>query len=81
MTRLPSFTPAEWRGTTNTDGQVIGISFNLEDGSIVRVKLGCASARHCAESILGYLDGYTSKNSQPESAAGICNTDVSGQSE
>lgn len=52
-----SFQSASWRGTTRVDleTQEIGVSFNLEDGSIVRLKLSTDSARNLSESVAEYL--------------------------
>lgn len=51
-----SYFPAQWRGTTAADGKVIGVSFNLTDGSIVRYALDVESARALAETLTHYLD-------------------------
>jgi hypothetical protein len=56
------FMPARWRGTTNTDGAEIGVSFECGDGAVARLSLPVADARHLAESILDYL-GRTSSHS------------------
>ena len=61
MRCLPgSFVDATWRGTTNTDGQLIGVSFNLADGAIVRLALPVADARDVAETLLEFLDANAS---------------------
>lgn len=51
---------AIWRGTTNTDGESIGVSFVMQSGETVRMLLPSDDARHLAESILDYLDGTNS---------------------
>lgn len=52
------FKSATWRGTTNTDGRVIGVSFDLAEGGIVRLSLDLSSARNLAETIAEYLAAY-----------------------
>lgn len=50
------FIQATWRGTTNTDGIKIGVSFETEDGKPIRLVLKTDSARHLMESLGDYLD-------------------------
>ena len=52
MSLHPDFLPATWRGTTASDGQIIGISFDLADGSVVRLKLDARSAMHAGGSLI-----------------------------
>jgi hypothetical protein len=76
----PDFRLAVWRGTTNTDGNEIGISFDLADGAVIRLRLAAPSARNAAESILGYLAaGAGRMSSQSESSSGSPSLAVSPQ--
>ena len=52
-----SYIPAEWRNTTPVDRTqgMIGVGFNLGDGTIVRLALSGDSARYLSETILDYL--------------------------
>lgn len=81
----PDFQPATWRGTTNTDGKVIGVSFDRLDGQVVRLALDLRSARHLAESVLEFLRDYEERtNRQSERSSGSPNCDGSpheGQSQ
>lgn len=78
----PDFKPASWRGTTNTDGEVIGFSFDLDSGEVIRLAVDAESARQCAESILSYLDSQAVRtNSQSDSSSGSPSVDVSVHSE
>lgn len=52
------FKPARWRGTTNTDGESIGVSFDMAGGEVVRLKLDVVSARHLSETLREYLDAH-----------------------
>jgi hypothetical protein len=54
--RLGMFAAATWRGTTNSNGIDLGISFDTPDG-VVRLRLNEACARHLSESIAYSLDG------------------------
>ena len=53
---LKDFKPVTLRGVTNTDGHVIGISFDAPD-SVVRLQLPVNDARHLAEGVMDYLNG------------------------
>lgn len=64
----PDFKAVVLRGVTNTDGQVIGISFDAPDGSTIRFKLNNDCARHLAECMLRFLNGT---NSQSEMSSGV----------
>lgn len=76
----PAFLPAKWRGTTNTDGDIIGISFDLADGSIVRLALDMESARHVSETLLEYAGPYWVRtNSQSDKSDGSPSRDGSPQ--
>lgn len=63
------FKPVTWRGTTNTDGSVIGVSFQDGDGAIYRYSLDLANAKNLSESIGLYLAGRT--DCQSDSSGGI----------
>lgn len=71
----PDFIPATWRGTTNTDGEVVGVSFGGADGSIVRLALDLDCARRLAESILEYADAYRRMNLHSDRSSGSLNLD------
>lgn len=58
MTLHIDFKPATWRGTTNTDGKIIGVSFDLAAGGVARLALDVGSARQLSDSIKDYLDRY-----------------------
>jgi hypothetical protein len=77
----PDFKPATWRGTCASDGEYVGISFDLEDGSgVVRLAVKADGAKHCAENILHYLAAAASRtNSQSDSSSGNPSVDVSVQ--
>ena len=69
----PSFNDATWNGTLPVDvayGEM-GVSFNVENGDVLRLRLPVDSARKLAESIRDYLDASQSpKSSGIESAPG-----------
>lgn len=76
------FKPATWRSTCASDGEFIGISFNLADGSIVRLALDADSARDAAETLSQYLDQTTIRtNSHSANSSGSPSVDVSAHSE
>ena len=76
----PDFKTAAWRGTTNTDGQVIGISFDCAAGETLRFALDLDSAGQLAESILEFLEPYRrGTNRHAEMSAGRSNCDGSPQ--
>lgn len=55
QTRIPaSYSPASWRATLPKDLATdrIGVAFNLEDGTIIRLALDADSARNLAETIM-----------------------------
>jgi hypothetical protein len=54
----PDFKLCAWRGTTSTKGEVIGISFNMPDGGIVRLALPLWDAVRVTESIQQILNAY-----------------------
>lgn len=83
MRCLPkSFVDATWRGTTNTDGKLIGISFNLADGKVIRLALPVDSGIQAGESLLEYLAAYRSgTNSHSDKSSGNPSLDVSTQRE
>ena len=71
------FKPVTWRGTTNTDGSVIGVSFQDGDGAIYRYSLDLANAKNLSESIGCYLAERT--DCQSDSSGGIPSGSVSPQ--
>lgn len=78
----PDFKPASWRGTTNTDGKIIGVSLNVADGSVARFALNLSCAISLAETILDYARRYADRtNSHSESSSGNPSVDVSRQRE
>lgn len=81
MSLHPDFKPAAWRGTTNTDGKVVGISFDIASGEICRLVLDLASARNLAESILFVLENYrrSGTNCHSDKSSGSPNLDGSPQ--
>lgn len=58
------FIQATWRGTTNTDGQTIGISFNADGGKTIRIVLPTDSARQLMESLGDCLHGTEKRDAQ-----------------
>jgi hypothetical protein len=78
----PDFIPATWRGTTNTNGKIIGVSLNLADGTVARFALNLPGAVSLAETILDYAQRYEARtNSHSTSSSGSPSVDVSRQSE
>lgn len=74
----PDFKPALLRGVTNTDGSVIGISFDLPDRTVVRLALDMDSACGLAEAVAQYIAPYVVRsNSQSSMADGSPNRDGS----
>ena len=71
------FKPVIWRGTTNTDGEVIGVSFEDGVGVVYRYSLDIASAMNLSESIGAYLAELT--DCQSDNSAGIPSGSVSPQ--
>ena len=77
-----SFLPAEWRGTTNTDGELIGLSLDLSDGQVARFALNLVSARMMAESIIEFADLYGDRtNSHSARSSGNPSVEVSAPEE
>lgn len=73
--RLPaSYRPVTWRSTTPVDpaSRQIGVSFQQEDGTVVRVAFGLDCARHLGQSMADYLERFQSSMS-----SGIPSADVS----
>lgn len=74
------FTPAVWRGTTNTDGKVIGVSFDTASGATIRLALDVGDARRLVTSMLGYLGAdLQGTNCHSESSSGSPKPDGSPQ--
>jgi hypothetical protein len=71
--RLPfwSFTPVVWHGTTLFDRseEKLGLSFEMEDGSVIRLLLDVETAKHVMETLTQglviklYLEGRQSRKS------------------
>ena len=57
---------AAWRNTTPVDAALgdgeLGIGFNLDDGSSVRIRLDVRAANHLAQSIVEYLQAHARTN-------------------
>ena len=70
------FKIASWRGTTNSDGEVIGLSFLLGSGEVIRLALDANSALMCADSIFDYL-GQVRTNVHSDNSSGNPSVDVS----
>ena len=77
----PDFQPAAWRGTNMSDGKIIGISFDLANGEIIRLAIDAKSARAAAETLLDHLDAAARTNTQSASASGNPSVDVSAHNE
>lgn len=63
--RLPkSFSHGSWRCTLPVDlaTQRMGVAFNLEDGTVLRVALDLCSAKNVHESIAEYLKAFKMEN-------------------
>lgn len=74
------FKPAAWRGTTNTDGEFIGLSLDLPDGSVARYALDVESALAIADTLQGYINAYRARtNVQPDVSSGMPSPAVSPQ--
>lgn len=78
MALSSSFLRAAWRGTTNTDGELIGISLDLADGRVERFALDVGSALMLAESIIEYAGNHGRRtSSHADSSSGSPSVDVS----
>jgi len=78
----PEFKPATWYGTCASDGEFIGISFDLADGSIIRLALDADSARATAETLAQSIgQAGIRTNSQSDSSSGSPSIDVSVHNE
>lgn len=78
MRCLPlSFVDASVRGVTNTDGRLIGVSFDLENGEVVRLALPFDQAESMAKTIRYYLESYRRTNSQSDKSSGNPSEEVS----
>ena len=73
-----SYMPATWSGVTATDGEYIGLSFTLDTGEVVRLKLPATSARWGAESIGDYLP---ETHTHSDSSSGSPSSEVSTHDE
>lgn len=77
-----NFKPAAFRGVTNTNGKIIGVSFDLPDGSIARFALHLPDAISLAGGVLDYAGLFCVRmNSQSPSSSGNPSVDVSTQRE
>jgi hypothetical protein len=72
-----SFQPATWRGTTAADATGLGISFDLPNGEIIRLKLSVDAACGLRDSLADYLPADVTAHS--ESSSGSPSLDVSPQ--
>ena len=73
-----SFESAQWRGTTSRRGaDVVGVSFDLASGVVVRLALPADSARQ----LMGSLRDYLEIDVQSCSESGSPIADVSGHRE
>ena len=74
----PSFAVSAWRGTTACDTfGGLGVSFDLPDGSIVRLALDRQSAQQLSQSVRQYLDGYNSVRPHSDNSSGRPSVEVS----
>ena len=73
-----SYAPATWRNTTPVDpaGPFVGVGFDLDGGSIVRLRLPAKAARDLAETILAFLADHEAR-SQDDRSRGMPSVDVS----
>lgn len=73
-----SFQRVKIRGVTNTSGDVIGISFDCPDGTIIRVALDMSDAAFMADGVAEYIAPYRVRmSSHSESSSGNPNCDGS----
>ncbi len=77
MSLHPDFKPCTWRGSTNTDGECVGISFDAEDGSVIRIVLSIKSAVSVCETIQGILNAHFVRISS-QSSSSVGNSCVDG---
>ncbi len=78
---LPScFTDVQGRGVSATDGDLIGLSFDVADGSVVRLALPYDQAESMALAVLAAgRDQRLRTSSQPSSSSGSPSAAVSPQ--
>lgn len=79
MTLREKTKSAKWRGTTASDGKSIGVSFYVDGGTVMRLRLDLASARSLEETLRHYLGKVT--NSHSEKSSGKPSVEVSTQRE
>ena len=77
----PDFIPAHWVGTCSSDGEYVGVTFNLDDGSSVRLAIDSASCGALIETVAVALNHPLRMNSQSDSASGSPSVEVSAQRE
>ena len=74
MERIPkSYKQANWRNTTPVEktNNTIGVSFNMSDGSVMRLCLPVVDAKNLSESIHSFLYNHS------EISSGMPSVDVS----
>lgn len=76
MALSKNFKPATWRGTTSTDGEVVGVSFDLPSGETIRLALNAHCACWLADSLNDALN-QRGTNVQSTRSSGSPSTDVS----
>ena len=56
-----SYTPAEWRNTTPADSNTlrIGVGFDMQDGTTLRITLSQESAKHLSETLKASFDAIS----------------------
>ena len=74
-----SFRPVDWRGTLRACPHCgdIGISFDREDGTVLRLRLNPRSAQAVMQTIRDYVSGGRPRNSHSPSSVGMPSADVS----
>ena len=78
-----AFTPAKWRGVTGPSiktGDEIGLSFDLEDGSVCRLLISSETAITVANVLLECIERYRNRmNVHSDNSSGSPNRDGSPQ--
>lgn len=75
-----AFVPVVWRGTTSNAvvGNGVGISFDSEDGSVVRLMMTYESAKDAAETLFEAIQRRVDFiSAHPDSSSGNPSVDVS----
>lgn len=79
MGTLPDiYQPAEWRNTTPADdiSQRLGVGFDRQDGTVIRLSLSAQSAKHLSESLAEFLQ-EVGQRSHSSISSGMPSSDVS----